>query len=88
MGFIKACVHCVRIPDSNMAQFIITIVLTYIAIGLLFAVAFVSVGIGRIDPAARSAKWSVRLILVPGSVALWPLLAFKWLTARGTDHAA
>lgn len=51
----------------------------YVGCGLLFAVAFVTRGAERIDPAARGASWGFRLIVVPGAVALWPLLLGRWV---------
>lgn len=55
----------------------------YLAIGVLAGVPFVLVGIGRIDPAAKAAPWSFRLLVLPGVVALWPLLMRRWLRAAG-----
>lgn len=57
----------------------------YAAIGLIFAVAFVTVGVSHIDAQARSAPLGFRLLILPGSAALWPLLALRW--ARGIDQA-
>ena len=54
---------------------IVTIVLAlYLLAGLLFAVPFVLRGVNRIDPVAREGSWGFRLIILPGVVALWPLL--------------
>ncbi|MBK8914406.1 MAG: hypothetical protein IPM64_07350 [Phycisphaerales bacterium] len=55
----------------------------YAAIGLLFGAAFISVGLARFDAAARSAGAMVRLLLLPGAAALWPILAVLWLGRRG-----
>jgi hypothetical protein len=51
----------------------------YAAAGVLFATAFVTVGVGRIDPAARGAPLGFRVLIFPASAALWPLLVIKWL---------
>jgi len=62
---------------------IILAVAAYVAAGVCFAAAFVSVGIGRLDPAARSTSIVVRLALLLGAAALWPVLLIKWIkTAR------
>jgi hypothetical protein len=53
----------------------------YVAAGALFALAFVSRGVEVIDPAARDASVLVRLLLLPGAVALWPVLLVKWRRA-------
>jgi hypothetical protein len=51
----------------------------YLVIGFLFAVAFVTVGIGRMDHVAKDSGFGFRLIIVPGVVALWPLLLKRWV---------
>ena len=55
--------------------------LAYFAIGFLFAVAFVTRGVQRIDPAAASPSLLLRLFWIPGSAAFWPLLLRRWLLA-------
>lgn len=50
----------------------------YLGIGLLFGIAFITVGIARVDPAARGAPLAFRLLILPGVTALWPVLAVKW----------
>ena len=54
----------------------------YLLAGLLFALPFVARGIERIDPAAHGASWGFRLLVLPGAVALWPILLRRWW--RGT----
>jgi hypothetical protein len=51
----------------------------YLIVGLLFGLAFVTVGVTRIDPAARRTTAWFRLLILPGCVALWPVLAVKWV---------
>ena len=57
----------------------------YAAIGFLFALAFLTVGIGRIDPGARSSGLGFRLTVLPGVVALWPLMLVRWVVG-GAPH--
>ncbi len=52
----------------------------YAAIGVLFALWFVSRGHRRLDAAAIS-FWG-RLMILPASAALWPLLLVRALTTR------
>jgi hypothetical protein len=61
------------------AEIILATAGIYALAGLVFAVAFVTAGIGRIDSAARGAPPAFRLLVLPGSIALWPLLAARWL---------
>lgn len=58
----------------------------YGAAGLLFAVAFVARGVNQIDPAAREAGWGFRLLILPGSALLWPLLLRRWLGPGEEDQ--
>jgi len=51
----------------------------YFAIGFVFALAFVTFGAQKIDPAAQGMPLRARLLILPGVMALWPLMAFKWL---------
>ncbi len=55
----------------------------YALAGLAFALAFVTVGVTRLDPAARGTSWAFRALILPGSAALWPLLATKWARHTG-----
>ena len=55
----------------------------YVLVGLLFALPFLLRGAGRIDPAAREGSRGFRLMILPGTVALWPILASKWRRASG-----
>jgi len=50
----------------------------YALLGALFALGFVTVGVQRIDPAAKGSGVGFRLLIFPGSVALWPLLLKRW----------
>lgn len=67
-----------------LAQCLLAVTGIYIAIGLAFAIAFVSLGVGRVDAAAADASLGFRVLLVPGATALWPLLAHRWRHATGT----
>ncbi len=53
----------------------------YSAIGLTFAVAFVTKGVAKVDHAATNAPWSFRLLIVPGVAALWPWMLGRWIIA-------
>lgn len=55
--------------------------LAYAAIGLAAGLYLAFRGVGLLDPAARGGGWGFRLIILPGCVALWPLLLFR--LARG-----
>jgi hypothetical protein len=59
---------------------LVTALAAYTAIGLLFAIAFVTVGIGRVDPVAKESGIGFRLMIFPGVAALWPFLLKRWLS--------
>jgi hypothetical protein len=57
----------------------------YASVGLVVAVLFLCFGIERIDPAARGA-YAFRPLLLPGLVALWPMVLRRWLSAERARH--
>ena len=56
----------------------------YLSSGLVFAIPFVLVGVGRVDPHAAHGSWGFRVLIIPGTMFFWPLLARRWL--RGIAH--
>lgn len=56
------------------ADLVLGLLAAYLAVGLLVAVALLLGGLRRIDTAAAAAPMRVKLLLVPGMVALWPLM--------------
>lgn len=62
-----------------MATALVWAVTIYALLGLLFAVAFVSFGVTRVDAAAQGTGRGFRLLILPGVAALWPLLLRRWL---------
>jgi hypothetical protein len=51
----------------------------YLSCGLAFAIPFVLLGVGQIDAHAAHGSWGFRLLIVPGTILLWPMLAQRWL---------
>lgn len=49
----------------------------YTAIGFLFAIYFFFKGAFQIDEIIANSKWTVRLLLLPGAIGLWPFLLKK-----------
>jgi hypothetical protein len=62
-----------------LAQWLLGLMAGYGAIGCLFAVLFLCLGITQVDATAHGMPWLARLLLLPGTAALWPLLLKKWL---------
>ena len=65
-------------------QKVVLITGVYVALGFAFALAFVIVGIERVDPEAHGSGWPFRLLIVPGVTAFWPLLLRRWVAGTGT----
>ena len=51
----------------------------YLLCGFVFAIPFVLVGVGKIDPHAAHGSWGFRIHIFPGTTLLWPLLAKRWI---------
>jgi len=51
----------------------------YLLCGLAFAIPFVLVGVRQIDPHATHGSWGFRLLIIPGTTFLWPVLARHWI---------
>lgn len=49
----------------------------YFAAGLVVALIYALGGAGKIDPDAKGMPIQARLIIMPGVMALWPLMAWK-----------
>ena len=70
-----------------VAEVILLVGLAYVFFGLAVGVPFVLRGVDRVDEAARGAPVAFRLLILPGTVALWPLMAAKWMKApRSGGH--
>ncbi len=66
------------------ATSVLIVCAVYVGCGVVFAIPFAAVGVSTIDAAARNASIGFRLLIFPGAVALWPLLAARW--ARAERH--
>jgi hypothetical protein len=63
-----------------LAHIIVEAALLHAAIGLGVGVAFLALGVERLDPAARGA-YAFRPLLLPGLALFWPLVAWRWWRA-------
>ncbi len=67
----------------TIATWLVNVLAIYAAVGFVFAIAFVWKGAGKIDPAAAAGTIGFRLLIIPGTIALWPILARRWLLRQG-----
>jgi hypothetical protein len=63
-----------------MGAIALILLVGYLAAGLATGLAFVAYGITRVQPAPVT--FGARLLLLPGSVALWPFILVRWLKVR------
>ena len=68
----------------ELAQMVALLLETYAAAGVAFALAFLPKAASRLDPHLHGASPLVRLLILPGVAALWPVMAWRW----GTGAAA
>jgi len=71
---------------------LLLIVGAYAGVGLIVAIAFALAGAATIDHAVRDSPKSFRILLMPGALALWPVVVTKWIrairAARATEGAS
>jgi len=58
----------------------------YLIAGVLFSILFLSKGIEKIDATAHGSSWGFRLIILPGTIVLWPVLLNKWIKEKKVQH--
>ena len=61
-----------------VAETLVLAALAWLLVGLAAGIPFVVWGAGRLDEAARGASLGFRLAILPGAVALWPVLLWRW----------
>jgi hypothetical protein len=66
-----------------MIAMLLNLLAAYLGLGFLFAIPFALVGAQRIDPHAAHGSWGFRILIFPGTIFLWPLLARRWLPGAG-----
>jgi hypothetical protein len=75
-------VHRHREPIMSIAGAIVYGLALYAAAGAVTALAFVTFGISRVLPHPMPATLGARILLLPGSLALWPYVLLRWCRAR------
>ena len=61
-----------------IAAMLLILLGAYLACGFAFAIPFALVGVKKMAPHALHGSWGFRLLIIPGSVAFWPLLLKRW----------
>ncbi len=63
----------------SVINIILAIAAIYLTLGFIFAIAFVTKGVTKMDEGAHGTKWGFRIIIIPGTIIFWPFLLKKWL---------
>ena len=63
-----------------LAEFIVALFEIYALAGVAFAVLFLPRAVTRLDPRIAGAPVALRLLILPGVAAFWPLFAWRWLS--------
>ena len=66
---------------ETVSRSVVLIAGIYALVGVLFALPFALRGVGTLDPSAVESSRGFRVMILPGVVALWPVLAWKWRIA-------
>jgi hypothetical protein len=64
------------------AEAVAVVVESYVAAGIVFALLFLPRAAARLDPGLGRSPVTVRVLLAPGVVLIWPVLARRWWQAR------
>jgi hypothetical protein len=73
-----SCLRMAAMFETLVTAFVYALSV-YAGLGLLFALAFVRVGVDRLDKQARGAGVGFRLLIVPGVAAFWPFFLLRWV---------
>ena len=63
----------------ELAQVVVGVFELYALAGFAFAVIVLTTAVSRLDPGVAAAPKTLRLLLLPGIAALWPLFASRWI---------
>ena len=63
----------------EVAQVVVSSFELYALAGVVFAVLFLPRGVVRVDPRVAGAPKTLRLLILPGVAALWPLFVRRWI---------
>jgi hypothetical protein len=56
----------------------------YLITGLALGLVFVIKGVRKLDPTADAAPLRVRMLFLPGCMAIWPLVLKRWMSGART----
>lgn len=63
----------------EIAQVVVAFFELYALVGVVLAVLFLPRAVVRLDPRVAGAPKAVKLLILPGIAAHWPLVAWRWM---------
>ncbi len=63
---------------ENFVKAFVYALTAYAAVGLSFALVFVSFGVQRLDSEAEGSSFGFRVLILPGVAAFWPMFLYRW----------
>ena len=64
----------------EIAKVVVAVFEAYAIAGVGFAVLFLPRAVARFDHRIEGSPKTLRLLILPGVAALWPLFAWRWMT--------
>jgi hypothetical protein len=68
---------------ASVTTIFIVVLAAYVTAGIAVALAFVIRGIADVLPADTPVTIGARILILPGTAALWPVVLRRWLQLRG-----
>jgi hypothetical protein len=68
--------------NTLLAEFFIQFFSVYLLVGVFFHIFFVTIGMKKLDSATLNTSIWFKLLIAPGSIALWPILLYKLLKLK------
>ena len=64
---------------EELVKALVFVLKAYAVAGFVFAAAFISRGVQRLDSEARGSGVAFRVVIAPGAAAFWPMLLVRWI---------
>jgi len=68
---------------TQIANALMAAIYIYLAIGFFVGTALISFGLSRVDSETSGSGLGFRLVILPGVIALWPLLLRRTIRGGG-----
>lgn len=69
-----------------IVSLLLSLAALYLALGVLFAIAFQVKGLPVVDEDAAGSTIGFRIIIIPGVIIFWPFLLRKWIQVKKNHH--